>query len=64
MSHARLATVAALCLLAALAGCERSGAPAAVRVFAPPGPVATVEQRLHELRRSDLAGYALSLIHI
>lgn len=58
MPHARLATVVAVCLLAALAGCERTAAPAPERPVAPPGPVAAVEQRLHELRRDDLAGYA------
>jgi hypothetical protein len=51
-------TSAALCLLAAVAGCERATAPAPVPGLPPPGPVATVEQRLRELHRSDLAGYA------
>ncbi|GHA87740.1 hypothetical protein [Cognatilysobacter bugurensis] len=56
----RLTTVAALCLLAALAGCERTAAPAPAppRPVAPPGPVAAVEQRLRELRRNDLDVYA------
>lgn len=58
MPHARLATAAALCLLVAVAGCERAVAPAPVQAAAPPGPVETVEQRLDELRRNDLAGYA------
>lgn len=54
------ATAAVLCLLVAVAGCSReaSTVPAPVRTVAPPGPVATVEQRLRELRRNDLDGYA------
>lgn len=50
-------TVAALCLLA-VAGCERALVPAPVPGLPPPGPVATVEYRLDELRRSDLAAFA------
>lgn len=51
-------TAVVLCLLAAVAGCERATAPGPVPGLPPPGPVATVEQRLRELHRSDLAGYA------
>lgn len=58
MPNARLATFAALCLLVALAGCERTAVPALERPFTPPGPEEAVEQRLRELRDNDLAGYA------
>lgn len=54
-------TVAALCLLAA-AGCERALAPAPVPGLPPPGPVATVEYRLDELRRGDLDGFARNAV--
>jgi hypothetical protein len=54
-------TVAALCLLAA-AGCERALEPAPVPGLPPPGPVAAVEHRLHELRRGDLAGFARNAV--
>lgn len=54
-------TVAALCLFA-VAGCERALVPAPVPGLPPPGPVATVEYRLDELRRSDLAGFARNAV--
>jgi hypothetical protein len=56
--NARFATLVALCLLAAVAGCERTAVPALERPFTPPGPEEAVEQRLRELRDNDLAGYA------
>lgn len=52
--------VAALCLLAVVAACERGDrrpAPAS-RAPVPLGPVATLEQRLEELRANDLAGFS------
>jgi hypothetical protein len=54
-------TFAALCLFAA-AGCERALAPAPVPGLPPPGPVATVEYRLDELRRGDLDAFARNAV--
>lgn len=53
-------TIAAvLCLIAVAAGCDRERmSVATAQVLAQPGAVTTVERRLRELRRNDLAAYA------